>query len=126
MQDAEQRQQGEQQLIAETRKLASAMAPLASGPYFAGQDFTFVDLALAPMWQRILWVGGHYRNLELPEEGSDADFHRMAEWWEAVSSRESVAATLVCRERLIASYAQYADNTATSDVAKQMQSRMRS
>lgn len=44
----------------------------------------------------------------------------MQVWWNAVKMRPSVAATFVCPERLIASYAQYASNEATSDFANVM------
>eukprot|EP00977_Amphora_coffeiformis_P017087 scaffold5479_cov199-Amphora_coffeaeformis.AAC.26 len=92
------------------------------GPYFLGNQFSAVDIALAPFWQRILWVGGHYRDLSLPND--DAAFGRLEQWWQAVSQRPSVAHTLVGRQRLIASYKQYAQNVATSDWATTMQSSM--
>ncbi|CAB9506539.1 Glutathione S-transferase, N-terminal domain [Seminavis robusta] len=92
------------------------------GPFFLGQHFSAVDVALAPFWQRILWVGAHYRDLKLP---SDAAFERLDTWWQAVSQRPGVANTLVCKERLVSSYRQYAHNIATSDFAKGMQSSLR-
>lgn len=46
----------------------------------------------------------------------------MQVWWNAVKMRPSVAATFVCPERLIASYAQYAANEATSDFSHVMAS----
>jgi glutathione S-transferase len=89
---------------------------LQPGPFFLGSEFSAVDIALAPFWQRILWVGTHYRDLKLPEE-DDAAFERLHQWWKAVSQRPSVANTLVGKERLISSYRQYAVNIATSDFA---------
>lgn len=105
---------------------------LKPGPFFLGDQFSAVDIALAPFWQRILWVGKHYRDLTLPtsssssslEDGDDTDsaFVRLEQWWQAVSQRPSVANTLVGKERLISSYKQYASNVATSDWANTMQS----
>lgn len=92
---------------------------LSPGPFFLGAQFSAVDVALAPFWQRILWVGSYYRNLVLPQ---DAAFERLDMWWQAVSKRPSVANTLVGKERLISSYRQYAVNVATSDLANTMKS----
>jgi glutathione S-transferase len=102
-----------EQYYTECRALSNAMS--SSGPFFFGNRFSLVDVALAPFWQRMIWVGGHYMNLTFPR---DAEFSRLQQWWEAVSSRPSVAATFVCMERLISSYSQYSRNIATSDFAK--------
>lgn len=96
---------------------------LKPGPFFLGAQFSGVDIALAPFYQRVLWVGGHYRGLELP---TDAAFQRLDRWWQAVSQRPSVANTLVGKERLISSYRQYAKNEATSDFAESMKSSLSS
>lgn len=114
--DEEQRKQAMEQFLTECRVLAKAMS--ADGPYYLGDRFSLVDVALAPFWQRILWVGGHYFGLKLPDD--DNDFQRLAKWWMACSERPSIKKTLVCRERLIASYSDYARNVATSDFANNM------
>jgi len=93
------------------------------GPFFLGKQFSAVDIALVPFWQRVLWVGQHYRDLILPTH-DDAAFVRLQQWWEAVSERASVARTFVGKQRLISSYKQYAQNVATSDWANTMQSNM--
>ena len=67
-------------------------------------------------------MGSAYRNLELPKD--DPDFDRLRLWWEATRNRPSVAATLVCRERLVSSYSDYADNKGTSEYAKMIQASM--
>mmetsp|Transcript_31845 Transcript_31845/g.77605 ORF Transcript_31845/g.77605 Transcript_31845/m.77605 type:complete len:322 (-) Transcript_31845:6-971(-) len=100
------------------RTFAKEMASEAKGPFFMGKDFTMVDIAFAPFWQRILWVGGHYRGLKFPEEES---FSRLNTWWNAVSKRESVSRTLVCKPRLLSSYKQYARNEATSNYGLMIQ-----
>lgn len=92
---------------------------LDPGPFFLGAQFSGVDIALAPFWQRVLWVGGRYRGLELP---TDAAFRRLDQWWQVVSRRPSVARTFVGKERLISSYRHYASNAATSDLANSMKS----
>jgi glutathione S-transferase len=99
----------------ECRALASSMSD--DGPYFLGDRFSLVDIALAPFWQRMLWVGGHYFGLEFPKE---PEFDRLHKWWEACAERESIKNTLVCKERLIASYSDYNQDVATSDFAKSM------
>mmetsp|Transcript_9151 Transcript_9151/g.13732 ORF Transcript_9151/g.13732 Transcript_9151/m.13732 type:complete len:332 (-) Transcript_9151:223-1218(-) len=94
----------------------------SDGPFFLGKKFTMVDIAFAPFYQRMLWVGGHYRDLTFPE---DNDFKRLNTWWEAVSTRPSVASTLVCKPRLLSSYKQYARNEATSNYGLMIQDRIR-
>jgi len=115
-QDVEQSRQHLEQCFEECRTLAQAMS--SRGPFFWGDRFSLVDVALAPFWQRMIWVGGHYFNLQFPE--NDQDFRRLNKWWKAVMARPSVRATLVCKPRLIASYSDYATNVATSDFAKMM------
>lgn len=96
-------------------ELSQAMAPASDGPYFLGEAFGFVDVVFAPFYQRILSIAGHYRGVVLP---ANPDFDRLRVWWEATCKRPAVANTIVCEERLISSYSQYATNRATSDVAK--------
>jgi glutathione S-transferase len=86
------------------------------GPFFLGSQISAIDIALVPFWQRFLWVGGHYRDLTFPVD--DTAFSRLEQWWEALSTRPSVQATFVCKERLISSYSEYARNAATSDFAR--------
>lgn len=112
---AERRAELEDNFFRETTALAEAMAPLSNGPFFLGKHFSMVDIALAPFWQRFLWVGTHYLGLTFPETPA---FSRMASWWEACLARPSVAATIVCRPRLISSYSQYVRGLGTSDCAK--------
>jgi glutathione S-transferase len=102
------------EFFSECRMLANAMRD--DGPFFNGKEFSMVDIALAPFWQRILIVGGHYMGLKLPTE--DLAFQRLETWWQAVRSRPSVAATIVCDARLIASYSDYSKGVATSDAAR--------
>uniref|UniRef100_A0A7S0J7H7 GST C-terminal domain-containing protein n=1 Tax=Calcidiscus leptoporus TaxID=127549 RepID=A0A7S0J7H7_9EUKA len=90
----------------------------SEGPFFLGETFSLFEVAMAPFWQRYLWVGQHYRDLAFPEEPA---FARMHKWWAAVQAHPAVAATLVCRARLVASYSDYALNRGTSAYAKSVQ-----
>lgn len=123
-QDPAKRQGHLLQYYAECRALANAMSP--NGPFFLGDRFSMLEVALAPFWQRMLWVGGHCMQLSLtfPTTADDDDpaFERLRVWWKATCARPSVAATLVCKPRLIASYADYALNVATSDFAMSINS----
>jgi len=114
-QSSQESQQQLKQCFTECRALARAMVR-EGGPFFWGDRFTLVDVALAPFWQRMLSVGGHYRQIQFPQD--DPEFQRLDRWWRAVAARPSVAATFVSRPRLIASYADYARNVATSDFAR--------
>jgi len=116
-QDPAKQEEARQRFFTECRTFARAMRN--SGPFFLGEQFSMVDIALAPFFQRFLWVGSKYRDLVFPEE---PEFARLQEWWSATHSRPSVAATMVCRARLVSSYSQYSRNVATSDYAKSIQS----
>ena len=117
-QDPERAEAFKESMILGCRSFSRAMCP--HGPFFLGSEFSFVEAAAAPFWQRIVSVGAHYRGLELPGDDDD-DFKRLRVWWAAVEAHPSVAKTLVCPARLIASYGDYARNDATSDYAKQAQ-----
>lgn len=113
-QDCAKRDEHLQQFYTECRTLADAMSE--KGPFFLGDRFSIVEVVFAPFWQRMLWVGKHYIKLTFP--ANDIRFERLHIWWKATCARPSVAATLVCKARLIASYSDYAKDVATSDVAK--------
>mmetsp|Transcript_23838 Transcript_23838/g.27467 ORF Transcript_23838/g.27467 Transcript_23838/m.27467 type:complete len:294 (+) Transcript_23838:24-905(+) len=102
-----------EEFFKECRVLSNEMSN--DGPYFNGKKFSMVDVALAPFWQRVLIVGPHYFDLNLPKE---SEFQRLDIWWNAVSARPSVAATIVCEPRLISSYMDYYTDSATSDAAR--------
>jgi glutathione S-transferase len=118
-QDPDKREEHLQQYYTECRALANAMSD--QGPFFLGDRFSMLEVVFAPFWQRMLWVGQHYMpTLTLFPKHDDLDFQRLHAWWKATSARPSVAATLVCKPRMIASYADYALNVATSDFAKSL------
>ena len=97
----------------ETRRLAAVVnAQLArleeqidNGPFFNGNDFSLVDAAAAPLFQRLAWL------LELaPDLGVLDDLPKVTAWSEALLQRESVKRSTVAdiRERYL-SYLQSAD-----------------
>ena len=88
----------------ECRTFARAMSK--DGPYFLGSEISMVDIALFPFWQRFLWIGHHYRDLEMPK---DKDFERLQRWWEAARDRPAFKATLVCADRLVARECRWLD-----------------
>jgi glutathione S-transferase len=93
------------QCLDECRTLALEMSH--DGPFFMGQRFTMVDVALAPLWQRILWVGSSHSKSQglFPPHDDEPWFRRLHHvWWRACSARSSVAATLVSKPRLVAFY----------------------
>mmetsp|Transcript_13066 Transcript_13066/g.24693 ORF Transcript_13066/g.24693 Transcript_13066/m.24693 type:complete len:340 (+) Transcript_13066:37-1056(+) len=116
-QDTDKQIKAKDAFFTECRTFAQAMS--RDGPYFLGKEISMVDIALFPFWQRFLWVGGHYRGLEMPD---DPEFRRLRSWWEACLERPAFAGTLVCQPRLISSYSQYSRNEGTSDYAKNLQS----
>lgn len=117
------RQSGREQFLAELKAFAQTMD--TDGPFFFGDEFSLVDIAMAPFYQRFLWVGSHYRPTWTALPDDDADIDRLRRWWDAVSARPSVRDTFVDKRRLIESYAQYADGSATSNFAKSMGSKLR-
>ena len=78
--------------------------------------FSIVDVSLAPFWQRIFPVGNYYFDLTFPK--NDPAFDRLEKWWDATKNRPSVANTICCEERVVASYADYCKGRAKSDSVK--------
>lgn len=115
----EKREEAKGRLFEGLEKFAKQLAPSSSGPYFFGEKFTIVDVALAPWTLRIPTALKTFKNIEIPTSGGDNDvWTRFNEWSEAVSSRESVRKTTSDAERYLELYSKYADNTAQSEVAK--------
>ena len=97
----------------ETRRLAAIVngqlarleEQIDNGPFFNGNDFSLVDAAAAPLFQRLAWL------LELaPDLGVFNDLPKVTAWSEALLQRESVKRSTVAdiRERYL-SYLQSAD-----------------
>lgn len=113
------REEAKRELLSQVRHLSNAMARLSpAGPFFAGDRFGLVDMALAP-WVDRFFVLEHYRGFSVPasdaEEGAFARFHT---WWDAVQSVPAFRDTVQDRKKLLESYQRYADDTARSLVAE--------
>ena len=85
------------------------------GPYFYGDEFTLVDIALAPWAVGIrMAVLKHYRQFEVPKTEEYDRYHR---WANAVSERSQFKATVSTDlPDMIRIYRRYAEGTALSKV----------
>ncbi|KAH7347386.1 glutathione S-transferase [Plectosphaerella cucumerina] len=95
----------------------------SEGPWFLGERFSLVDIALAP-WAMRLFLLDHYKpgGLGLPDaNGTDEDdqaWQRWAQWFKAISERQSVKDTLSDKESYIDSYKRYAEDKTNSLVSQ--------
>lgn len=92
------------------------------GPYFLGNEFSLIDIVIAP-WANRLWVFDHFKGgLGLPDEGKGGDdekvWARWRKWLEAVESRKTIKETLSEREHYLPIYQRYAEDKAQSEAAK--------
>ena len=88
----------------------------SEGPFWAGEEMGMVDISLAP-WLVRLWLLDHFKEggLGIPQEGKE--WARWHQWAAAVEGRESVRNTLSAREKYIAAYERYAEDTTRSEVS---------
>lgn len=118
-QKTEEQEAGKAKLLEGLEIWVKAMAPLSSGPYFFGDQFTIVDIVLVPWVLRFSSVMRKYRNFELPTSGGEGDvWVRFRQWEEAATKRESVKVTTSDEEQYFHVYKRYAENTTQSEVAK--------
>eukprot|EP01124_Arcella_intermedia_P008145 TRINITY_DN15094_c0_g1_i1.p1 TRINITY_DN15094_c0_g1~~TRINITY_DN15094_c0_g1_i1.p1 ORF type:complete len:250 (-),score=59.68 TRINITY_DN15094_c0_g1_i1:55-804(-) len=85
------------------------------GPFLQGSQFSYLDIALLPWWQR-LYVLEHYRAFRVPRESHQ----RLHSWYQACTQLEAFKKTIADTEKLLQTYWGYANNTATSDVATKL------
>ena len=95
----------------------------AEGPFFLGQQFSMVDLMLAP-WMERLFLIDHYKEggVGIPEEGKGGEdeeaWQRWRKWASAVDARDSVQDTLSDRSQYVDAYKRYAEDTTQSQVGQ--------
>jgi len=75
------------------------------GPFFLGEDISFVDVQMAPWVIRLRKVLGPYRGWPEPEKGT-----RWGKWVEAIEGNEAVKATTSDDKLYVESYERYAEN----------------
>ena len=87
------------------------------GPYFYGNEFTLVDIALAPWAVGIrMDVLNHYRQFEVPQTEEYDQYHK---WTKAVSERSQFKATASTDlPAMVRVYRRYAEGTALSKVGE--------
>lgn len=90
-----------------------------AGPWFLGEQFSLVDILLAP-WAQRLFLIDHYKNggVGIPKAGGDEVWARWRKWYDAVVERPSVKETWSDDERYIVAYKRYADDTTKSLVGQ--------
>ncbi|RAL11408.1 uncharacterized protein BO97DRAFT_347316 [Aspergillus homomorphus CBS 101889] len=102
------------------KEFARELSP--QGPYFLGQEFSLVDVVLAP-WATRLWVFEEFKGgvgIPLPGEGGEDEgvWERWRRWLAAVEARRSVRETCSEREWYLPIYARYAEDKARSELAR--------
>lgn len=92
------------------------------GPYFLGNEFSLIDVIIAP-WAVRLWIFDHFKGgLGIPEQGKGGEdegvWERWRVWFKAVEERESVRVTTSEKEFYLPIYQKYAEDRAQSELAK--------
>ena len=100
------------ELTEQIGKLVSAAS--SSGPYFLGEDMTFVDVQIAPWMVRLEKVLKPYRGWPDPEPGS-----RWEKWVKAVEGNDAVKNTTSTDELYLDSYERYAENRPNTSAVRE-------
>ena len=90
------------------------LAKLGDGPYWLGAEFSLVDVAFCPHFERLSALE-HYRGFTLPAECA-----RLGAWAEAVAGRPTVRVLSRSTEYYVRGLAAYADGTADGVTAREM------
>jgi glutathione S-transferase len=85
----------------------------SSGPFFGGESLNMVDIMLAPFAYRFHVILSHYRNFQIPGQGS-AELVKYQQWYTALTRNEGFRKTLPDEQKLIEKYQRYADGSAKS------------
>lgn len=93
----------------------------SAGPWFLGQQFSLVDIMLAP-WAKRLFLIDHYKpggvGIEQAKKEDAATWTRWQAWLDAVNERPSVLDTWSDDEQYIEAYRRYAEDTTGSMVGQ--------
>lgn len=95
----------------------------SEGPFFLGEQFSMVDIMLAP-WLVRMWILDYFKDggVGIPgkgEAGEDEEvWNRWRTWAEAVEGRKSVKETSSSREQYVDAYRRYAEDKTQSEVGK--------
>jgi len=110
------RSEAKDKILAGLRHANDMMAAVSPSGCFLGPGrYSMADLALSPWWYRFPIVLGTYRGFKVPET---PEYERLHAWWAEIKERASFKRTLVSPDRLVRNYAEYADGSATSEVAR--------
>ncbi|PIL33457.1 transporter [Ganoderma sinense ZZ0214-1] len=104
--------QKQRDLLAELTKALQTLCAQVKGPYFFGEQFTLVDVALAP-WVTRDWVVAEHRGYSREAVGAG-----WAEYAARLESRESVVKTQSERVHFTEIYGRYLRDEAQSEGAK--------
>lgn len=92
----------------------NALEKRNGGPYWMGESFSLVDMALYPHFERF-GVLEHYRGISIPDSCG-----AIRDWVAAVANRSCVQETAHGLDYHIKAYSRYADGTANGSTAKDM------
>ncbi|GBG65701.1 hypothetical protein CBR_g52001 [Chara braunii] len=113
-QDPEGQEKAKSEYLGHIKELSSAMEGISpDGPFFMGEEFGIVDIALVPFAMRH-GVLKHFRELSVPDS---PEFSRFRVWFAAAVNWPSVKATSFDEKDILPILSKYANNTATSQAA---------
>jgi glutathione S-transferase len=116
-------QEARGEFLGNIKTLVEQMDGSGSGPWFLGDRFSLVDVMLAP-WAKRLFLIDHYKPggvgiEEAKKKTEDQDvWARWQQWFDAITSRQSVRETWSDDEQYIAAYKRYAEDTTGSMVGQ--------
>lgn len=96
----------------ELYKALSDLSAQAKGPWFTGEDFGLVDIAIAP-WAMRDYVASEHRGYVRADVGNG-----WAEWAERLQTRDSVVKTSSEKQYYTQIYGRYLRDEAQSEAAK--------
>lgn len=109
-QDASDQVEHAEEMTTQIGKLVDAAA--TTGPFFLGDEMSFVDVQMAPWVVRLQKVLKPYRGWPDPAEGS-----RWAKWVRAIEEHPAVVATTSTDELYLDSYERYAGKYDACEIA---------